>query len=97
MNLQWVKIDSWHVAESTATDGNTWTVHTRCGLIRPWDGVVIDRLPGGGEKSCELCLRIVVRASDEPEPAAEPEEEPAAAAPAPAPGTTRPRRTRKKA
>ena len=66
MDMRWVEIDSWHIINTTRTDGNQWFVETLCGLERIWDQTFLDRLPGGSEKSCENCLKINARAIDEP-------------------------------
>jgi hypothetical protein len=55
-DTRWVKLRSWH-AVSTRWDGG---VYTRCG--RAAKGDIVDALPA--EKSCETCLRIVMREAD---------------------------------
>jgi hypothetical protein len=67
MDMRWVEIDSWHIVKETRTDGNQWFVEMLCGLERIWDQTFLDRLPGGSERSCENCLKIHTRATDEPE------------------------------
>lgn len=84
MDVQWVKIESWHIIKETwFSRAGYQLVRTVCGLERMWDGTSIDRLPGGSEKSCENCLRINARGNDTPEEDA-PEEQ------------VKPKRSRKK-
>lgn len=68
MNIMWIKVDSWHIKKASWPWAASYMVQTVCGLQREWDGTEIDRLPGGSEKSCESCLRILARGVDEPEP-----------------------------
>lgn len=66
---QWTEIDgTWHLIDDTFVAGSGWSVSTECGLNRSWNGVSIDRLPGGGETACNDCLAPVA----EPEPAPAP-------------------------
>lgn len=58
MDIQYVKIKSWHALRPYDHFGPT----TFCG--RPGEGrEVVDELPS--EKSCESCLRIVARRADD--------------------------------
>lgn len=84
MNIMWVKVESWHIKKAFWPWAASYMVETVCGLQREWDGTEIDRLPGGDEKSCENCLRILARGVDEQVVAAPPEPEPV-----PAPKRTR--------
>lgn len=71
MDTRWVKIDAWHIAEDTwlPRGGANYLVKTKCGIERLWDGTFLDRLPGGTEKSCENCLKLLAGSVDEPAPA----------------------------
>ena len=70
MDVIWIKIDSWHIKKASWEWASSYIAETYCGLQRMWDGTGLDRLPGGDEKSCENCLKIFARGSDE-EPAEE--------------------------
>ena len=56
MDVKWVKIDSWHALASE--------VETKCGrAVLVDENETRDALPAG--KSCESCLRIVARETDD--------------------------------
>lgn len=57
---------SWHIIASTGVSGNDYSVSTLCGIERTWDQTFVDRLPGGGEESCENCLMKLAGDVDEP-------------------------------
>jgi len=71
-DIRWVRVgdnSSWHlVADTWISRGGIWLVKTRCGIERMWDQTFLDRLPGGSEKSCENCLKLLARDVDEPAP-----------------------------
>jgi hypothetical protein len=63
--MQWVEIESWHLIESySISEQGIPTVRTRCGLEQRSSAPFLDRLPGGKEKSCENCLKLVTRDLD---------------------------------
>ena len=64
----WTEIDTtWHLIDDTFVAGSGWSVSTECGLNRPWSGVAIDRLPGGGEVVCPDCAGLTAP-EEEPQP-----------------------------
>jgi len=66
VDIAWTQIDSWHIIGDTwLTPNGTWMVKTSCGLERQWDQTFVDRLPGGSEKSCENCLRLLAGEVDD--------------------------------
>jgi hypothetical protein len=58
MDIQWVKLRSWHAARPKDHADTTY-----CGRDIAAGAAVSDVLPAG--KSCELCLRIVARLNDD--------------------------------
>ena len=58
MDQKWVQIESWHAVDFADPD----LLKTVCGRDIPQDAEFVDDLPAA--KSCELCLRIVVRDVD---------------------------------
>lgn len=64
MDVQWVKIKSWHALRPDPH----FAAVTFCG--RPVEGLpVVTDLPAA--KSCEICLRIVARINDDDAKAAD--------------------------
>jgi hypothetical protein len=59
-DVRWVQMDAWHGAKEQLPDGSTKTF---CGETAPADADVSESLPAA--KSCELCLRILMRLEDE--------------------------------
>jgi hypothetical protein len=58
MNVQWVRIRSWHAVRYQSLS----LYLTLCG--RYSDQAPVDDLPGG--KTCESCLRIIAKQADKP-------------------------------
>jgi len=59
MDIQWVKIRSWHAIRPHDHFGPS----TYCGRTPKDNAEVVDELPTA--KSCETCLRIVARLQDD--------------------------------
>ena len=58
MNIEWVKIRSWHAVRLT----RSIEPRTLCGRTASMRGQRSETLPAG--KSCESCLRIIARRVD---------------------------------
>jgi hypothetical protein len=58
MDIQWVKIKSWHAARPKDHADSSY-----CGQVLDGSMQISDELPAG--KSCETCLRIVARIKDD--------------------------------
>ncbi len=58
MDIQWVKLVSWHAARPKDHADTSY-----CGRQFPDDAETSDSLPSG--KSCESCARIVLRLTDD--------------------------------
>jgi len=58
MDIQWVKIRSWHAARPKDHADTSY-----CGRDLDGSMPISDELPAG--KSCESCLRIVARLNDD--------------------------------
>ena len=72
MDIKWFKVESWHILKDSgiSVGGSDWYAKSLCGVIqRPWDQAVLDRLPGGSEKSCENCLIVLSGEVDTSKPA----------------------------
>lgn len=61
-DIDWVKIDSWHIIEMTTRGGGKRTI---CGryIASPTVVDLSQRLPLG-EKSCETCARLILSRED---------------------------------
>lgn len=57
MNVDWVKIRSWHIVRLTSRGG---MLQTYCGRWKPPGTPTVDQLPMN-EKSCESCARYVLK------------------------------------
>ncbi len=57
MDIQWVKLTSWHAARP-----KDYTETAYCGRSLAGVHDISDELPAG--KSCEVCLRLVARIND---------------------------------
>jgi hypothetical protein len=60
---------AWHIAQSTAVDGDTgYSFTSWCGITAPWDNTFVDQMPSGGTAgACQKC-RVLCPAVDTPEP-----------------------------
>lgn len=61
MDVQWVKIRSWHAVKPNYRDSR-WENDSLAFCGRRLMGAAVDDLPD--EKSCESCLRILAREAD---------------------------------
>ena len=57
MDVEWVKIRSWHIVKLLSRGG---LIGTYCGRWLPQQTQTVDQLPMD-EKSCETCHRIALK------------------------------------